>query len=117
MAQSNIKIDPSQVKWDAIDPAAIKWDGAPAEEAPSPLGSDGSNFLAGIGRGIYNIGAGTKQRLDEAAAALERIVPGSDALNRLMGGRSAAQIRDEGKAEIEERRRLDNPLMSTKAGM
>jgi hypothetical protein len=117
MAQSNTKIDPSQVKWDSIDRAAIKWDGAPVEDAPSPLGGDGSNFLAGMGRGFYNLGAGTKQRLDEAAAALERIVPGSDALNRLLGGRSAAQIRDEGKAEIEEQRRLDKPLMATKAGM
>jgi hypothetical protein len=83
----------------------------------SPLGSDGENYWAGVGRGASNIAVGIKQRMDEAAAALERLVPGGANLSRLTGTKTAAEIRDIGQSEINESRQLDKPLMSTKAGV
>jgi hypothetical protein len=116
MAASNTRIDPTSVQWDRPAASAIKWDGAPTEAGPSPLGSDGENFRAAVGRGMYSAARGAKQRLDEVAALLEKYTPGADAVNRFMGGPTAAQIRDEGQAEVNEQRRLDAPLMATKAG-
>lgn len=86
-------------------------------EKYSPIGSDWENYAAGIGRGATNLFVGGKQRLDEAAAALEGLIPGGAALSRMTGTKSAAQIRDEGQAAINEQRRLDKPLMATKAGI
>lgn len=73
-------------------------------------------LLAGAGRGMTSAGRGVKQALDEGAAWLERVTPGAQAINRFLGGPSAADILAHGRAGIDEARRLDAPLMATTAG-
>lgn len=63
MAQSNTRIDPAKVKWDAIDPAQVQWDQAatqaavPAEEPVSrdiPTGMRGGlEAAASLASGTY----------------------------------------------------------------
>jgi hypothetical protein len=89
-----------------------------AKEAPSsPLGTDGQNLLAGIGMGMTNLVRGGKQRLDEAAAALESVVPGGAGVSRSLGGKTAADILKDTQASIAESRATDAPLKQTKAGI
>lgn len=96
--------------------AAIKAN-APQQGAPSsPAGTGTENFAAGFGRGLYNLARGGKQRLDEAAASLESLVPGGADISRKFGGKTAADIQAEGQAEIDERRRMDKPLLDTWQG-
>lgn len=97
--------------------SAIKANMPKAAPSASPLGSDFENFRAGVGRGLYSLASGAKQRLDEAAAALEGAIPGGAKLSQMLGGQTAAQIRDQGQALVTEQRRLDAPLMNTKAGI
>ncbi len=76
----------------------------------------GQKFLAGIGKNFVDTASGLKQRLDDAAAGLETMIPGGAAVSRFFGGRTAADIRDDGQRAINERATLDKPLMNTGAG-
>ncbi|MEN9885699.1 MAG: hypothetical protein RL758_277 [Pseudomonadota bacterium] len=89
---------------------------APAIQSPTDTMNTGETFLAGIGKGLTDVVRGGKQRLDEGAAALEAIVPGGAALSRLFGGKTAAQIKDEGQNAVTESKRLDAPLLDSTAG-
>jgi len=105
-------IDPRMVVWDnapQIDARMVVWD----EPQADPLDgmSRGKRVLAGVGKNIADFGTGLKQRFDEAAAGLESVIPGGESFSRLIGGKSAKEIRDEGQARIAETKRLDQRLM------
>ena len=86
----------------------------PQQPAASPL--DGMSrfdrLAAGTGKAVVDVGRGLKQRLDEAAVGLESITPGAEAINRFIGGPTAAQIQQRGQQSAAESRRMDAPLMS-----
>lgn len=92
-----------------------KYATAPAAQTqPTDPTEDMSQFelaAAGMGKAFVDLARGFKQRLDEAAAGLEGIVPGGEELSRMTGTKTAAEIRDEGQAAIAEAKRLDAPLM------
>lgn len=87
---------------------ATKQDAAPN---PTEGMSTFDTAAAGLGKGVVDVGRGLKQRLDEAAAGLESMIPGAEAVSRFFGGKTAAGIRDQGQAAIAESKRLDKPLM------
>jgi hypothetical protein len=91
----------------------------PVNAAPeaSPLGSDGQNFAAGMGRAVAATGRGLKQLIDPAAVWLERTLDPNKRLAAATGTPSAEQGAAETAASVEEARRLDAPLMDTKAGI
>ncbi len=88
------------------------------QQPPNP--TDGMSTFdraaAGLGKGVTDFATGAKQRLDEAAAGLEALIPGGKAISRAFGGKTAADIKAQGQAAITEQKRLDAPLMNTTAG-
>jgi hypothetical protein len=92
----------------------------PPEVKPQLSPTDGMSttekVVAGYGKAGVDLVTGLKQRWDDAAAWLEGNMPFADALNQKIGGKTAAQVRDEGRAAEDERKRLDAPLMATTAG-
>lgn len=75
--------------------------------------SAGQKTLAGVGMGLSNVATGAKQRLDEAAAGLESLIPGGESISRFFGGKTAAQIKDQGQQAIREKKALDSDLSAT----
>jgi hypothetical protein len=88
-----------------------------ASEKANP--TEGNSFLKntaiGLGGAIVDLGLGLKQRLDEGAAALERTF-GGQSINQALGMRNASEILPETQAEIEEKRKIDAPLLRTAGG-
>jgi hypothetical protein len=85
--------------------------------APNPTDSNSffQNAAAGLGKGATDLGLGIKQRLDEGAAALERTF-GGQKLNKVLGLKNAADIIGETQAAVDEKRKIDAPLMRTAGG-
>lgn len=88
---------------------AAAWEAAPiegaapkAESAPSGLGSDGQNFLAGIGQSMTSLGRGASQLVRKLGPQFEA---------------SADAFGLPNQADIDEAKRLDAPLLNTKAGL
>jgi hypothetical protein len=101
-------------EWDVVS-TEDDWDVATVERAePQPIQID-SPFMAGVGRGMYSLASGGKQRLDEAAASLERMF-GGQGLGRALGMPSAQDVLSQTNASIAERRQLDAPLLETTRG-
>lgn len=80
-----------------------------------PLGGDWENYGQGILVGAKRLGLGAKQRLDEAANAMESTF-GGQSINRSLGMRNASDILPETQQKVAEDRRYNAPLMNTKAG-
>lgn len=77
---------------------------AASNQSSSPLGSDLENFAAGTGKAVADVGRGAGQLIRSGLSAL--------------GGSGVAdQLGLPTRADIDESRRLDAPLMATKAGM
>ena len=92
----------------------------PAEPSYDPTEgmNSGEKFLAGAGKFLADSARGLKQNLlDEPAAALERMMPWSAGISQAIGGKTAAQIAQEARAQSAESKRLDAPLMRTGAGI
>jgi hypothetical protein len=110
-----------QSDWWANDPVApAAAPAVPAETAPNPTEgiSTGENMLAGAGKFLMDSARGLKQNLlDKPAAELERLMPWSADISRAIGGKTAAEIEAESRAQAIESKRLDAPLMGTKAGI
>lgn len=88
-----------------VEKPKASWKDAPVEGkpevVPTGLGGDGQNFLAGIGKGMADLGRGASQ------------------LVRSLGPQYAASADAFGlpnQADVDEAKRLDAPLMDTKAG-
>lgn len=81
--------------------------------------TEGNSFLdnatAGVGKAFTDIGLGAKQGLDDAAAFLERKL-GGQGINAALGMKNADQIQRETQAEVDDKRKLDAPLMATGGG-
>lgn len=84
------------------------------EDEPTGLGADGQNFAAGVGKAVADAGRGVKQMLDVPALALERMFGPVTLGGRLPTAAASAAATE---ADIAESRRLDAPLMDTKAGL
>ena len=90
-----------------------------ADAAPDPTDgmNSGERFLAGAGKFVSDAALGLKQNLmDKPAAVLERLMPWSAGISRAIGGKTAAEIEAESRAQAIESKRLDAPLMNTGAG-
>jgi hypothetical protein len=101
------------------------------EDAPSPLGSNISNFAAGAGKAVMDMYRGLKQRGGEIESSLvDKFAPDSlsslvtgkkisplDAFRQKIGLGTLDEQRAANQADINESRRLDAPLMGTKAGV
>lgn len=92
--------------------------GAVPPENVSPTDGMGrfQRYAAGLGKSMSDVGVAAKQRLDEAAAGLEAMVPGGASISSLFG-KTAADIKREGQATITEQKRLDAPLMKDPYGI
>lgn len=86
------------------------------EKAPDPTGSFLDNARAGAGKFMVDTARGVKGLWDDAAAALESVIPGAQTVNTALGTKSAAQVQQEGREAVAESRRLDAPLMNTAGG-
>lgn len=94
---------------------------APAQEAPDDGMSFGGNVAAGIGKFVADSGTGIKQLLNDSAAGLESMAPdalknGVNWANDKLGLQSAKAIQQQGRADIEETRKRDAPLMDSAGG-
>jgi hypothetical protein len=111
--------------------ATPSWQSAPevgATAAPAaganPAADQGNwqNYAAGMGKFVSDTGTGAKQLLDDLAASAQdklkdtSVGRGIDWLNSSLGLASPADIQAKGRQDIQETRRLDAPLMATKAG-
>lgn len=90
--------------------------------AAKPERSAVSDFVSGAGIGMRDLAVGAKQRLDEAAAALQRGVSGTavgrgiDNLNSALGLSTPQDILSATNATVASNREADAPVMSTTAG-
>lgn len=108
--------------WEKFQPEpAGPWSRFQTQEPEPPTPTDGMSRFekssAGVGKAVADLLRAGKQRWNEAAAGLESIVPGSDAINRVLGSKSAGQIKTEDQASIAESKRLDKPLMDDGWGL
>ena len=91
--------------------------GQAAPAAPNP--TDGNSFLdnaaAGVGKGATDLALGAKQRFDDLAAFLENHF-GGQSINAVLGMNNASDIQKATQAEVDDKRRLDAPLMQTAGG-
>jgi hypothetical protein len=76
----------------------------PFSQAASPVGSDFENFAAGAGKAVHDLGQGAAQLVRGGMS----YVPGGSALADKAGLTT--------QADVDESKRLDAPLMATKAG-
>ena len=72
--------------------------------------------LAGAGKAFADIGRGAKQALDAPAAALESLLNPSGSISTALGMPTARQSKAQTQADIDEAKRLDAPLLNTRAG-
>ncbi len=89
---------------------------APAQPAPfDPTGTASQNVAAGMGAKITDLALGLKQRL---AGVLEGSATGAgvDAIVQALGGESSADRVARVQQEVDEKRKLDAPLMATTGG-
>lgn len=104
-------------QFDGDKKAAASKKVAPAASKSSP--TDGNSFLdnllIGAGKGMTDIGLGIKQRLDEGADYLERNL-GGKAINAALGMKNASDIKLETQAAVDEKRKVDAPIMATGGG-
>lgn len=105
----------------AAEPAG-PWAKYSAPAAPltgDPTGSDGENLAAGVGKSAADNARGAVLRSGQALSMAPPSLPLLQALN--MGMEAVGLSPKEGvkaaKADIAESRRLDKPLMNTKAGL
>lgn len=82
---------------------------------PTEDSTFGGNLLAGIGKGVTDLGLGVKQRFDEAASYLEQKL-GTKGLNAILGLPNADDILRGTQDAIAEKRKVDAPLMKTAGG-
>lgn len=85
------------------------------DTSPTSDSSFMGNVAAGIGKGVTDVGMGVKQRFDEAANYLEEKL-GTKTLNSFLGLPNASDILQHTQNAIDEKRRIDAPLMATKGG-
>lgn len=85
------------------------------EKAPDPTGTAFDNFAAGVGAKVTDLGLGAKQRLDEAANFLESKL-GGQGVSKALGMPTAAEALARTNQAVEEKRKLDAPLMKTTGG-
>lgn len=85
----------------------------------APDTRDGRSFLdnaaAGVRKGVDDLGYGLKQRLDDAAALLEKHL-GGQSVNAALGLKNADDIQKETQATVDSRRKANAPLMETAGG-
>lgn len=93
-------------------PEGFVIDAAPAEPPPSPTGTGFENFAAGVGRGVMQAGYGVKEALDGAASWLDKNVGSLNAPGFPTPQQAAAAT----QGQIEEAKRLDQPLLATREG-
>lgn len=86
-----------------------------AEAQPDPTGSGFQNFAAGVGAKVTDLGLGAKQRFDEAANFLESKL-GGQGVSKALGMPTAADTLAQTNQAVEEKRKLDAPLMKTTGG-
>lgn len=89
----------------------------PVNASPLDGMSKMERVAAGAGKAVSDAALGLKQRWDEAAAGLESLIPGASAINRIVGGPTAAQIRDATASKVAESKRLDAPLAGDPFGI
>lgn len=82
---------------------------------PTEGNSIAENALVGIGKGFTDLALGAKQRLDDAAAYMERKF-GGRSINAALGLPNAVDIQKQTQAQVDEKRALDAPLMNTVGG-
>lgn len=99
--------------------AAIQRNFPQLHAAPAAPSGDDSSFLgnvaAGIGKGATDFAYGAKQRLDDAAAYLENHL-GGQSVNAALGMQNASDIQKQDQALVDEKRKVDAPLMETAGG-
>lgn len=99
-------------------PTQAKVSPTPQTTPKSETESDLLNAAAGAGKGITDIARGAKQLLDIPAQWLESKFPGlTEWSQKSLGMPSAAESAAATNADVAESKRLDVPLMETKAGM
>jgi hypothetical protein len=106
-----------------VEKSAFDLSTAKPVDDQQPKGSDAldgmskfERFRAGYGKAAVDMATGAKQRVDDLAAWIEDKVPALASLDQRLGMQTAAQIRDQGRAAEDERKRLDAPLMADSAG-
>jgi hypothetical protein len=87
----------------------------PTRAVPTNGSSGLENTVAGVGKTFTDLALGAKQRLDDGAAYLERKF-GGQSINKALGLKNAADIQKETQAAVDEKRRIDAPLMQTTGG-
>lgn len=94
---------------DANDTAEVS---APQEPAYDPLAGESrlGRVAIGAGKSVSDTGRGLTQRYAELAAQLESVLPGAQAINRMLGSKGAASARDRLTQDAAEAKRLDAPL-------
>jgi hypothetical protein len=101
----------------ASAPAAGPWTkyATQTEKPFDPTGSAFQNVASGIGAKITDLGLGLKQRLSES---LEGSATGAgvDAIIQAFGGESSADRVARVQKEVDEKRKLDAPLIATTGG-
>lgn len=104
--------------WEKYQPAGPWSKYSQPEEKPTGLGTDTQNFTAGAGKALADTGRGVALRSAQMLDAAPPSVPWLKipALMLQAAGMGPGQTEKQIKADISESRKLDKPLMDTKAG-